>query len=34
VPVVALAVPDGLEGLAAILDGLERAFGAPSRDAR
>ena len=34
VPVVALAVPDGLEGLAAILDALERAFGEPSRDAR
>ncbi len=32
VPVVQLAVPDGLEGLAAILDGLERAFGEPSRD--
>lgn len=34
VPVLALAVPDGLEGLAAILDELERAFGEPSRDAR
>jgi hypothetical protein len=34
VPVVELAVPDGLEGLAAVLDALERAFGEPSRDAR
>ena len=34
VPVVALAVPDGLEGLAAILDALECAFGEPSRDGR
>jgi hypothetical protein len=34
VPVMALAVPDGLEGLPAILDALERAFGDPSRDAR
>jgi len=34
VPVVALAVPDGLEGLPAILDALERAFGEPGRDAR
>ena len=34
VPVMALAVPDGLEGLPAALDALERAFGEPSRDAR
>lgn len=34
VPVMALAVPDGLEGLPAMLDALERAFGEPSRDAR
>jgi hypothetical protein len=34
VPVVALAVPDGLEGLAAILDALESAFGEPGRDGR
>ena len=34
VPVLELAVPDGLEGLAAMLDALERAFGEPSRDAR
>ncbi len=34
VPVVALAVPDGLEGLPAILDALERAFGEPGRDGR
>ena len=33
VPVVALAVPDGLEGLPAMLDALERAFGEPSRNA-
>jgi hypothetical protein len=32
VRVAALAVPDGLEGLAAMLDELERAFGEPSRD--
>lgn len=34
VPVMALAVPDGLEDLPAILDALERAFGEPGRDAR
>jgi hypothetical protein len=34
VPVVTLAVPDGLEGLPGILDALERAFGEPGRDAR
>jgi hypothetical protein len=34
VPVIALAVPDGLEGLPAMLDALERAFGEPGRDAR
>lgn len=33
VPVMALAVPDGLEDLPAILDALERAFGEPGRDA-
>ena len=34
VPVMALAVPDGLEGLPAMLDALERAFGGPPRDVR
>jgi hypothetical protein len=34
VPVMALAVPDGLEDLPVILDALERAFGEPGRDAR
>ena len=34
VPVMALAVPDGLGGLAAILDALECAFGEPSRVGR
>jgi hypothetical protein len=34
VPVVALAVPDGLERLPAILDALERGFGEPGPDAR
>jgi hypothetical protein len=34
VPVVAIAVPDGLDSLPAILDALERAFSEPSRDAR
>jgi len=34
VPVLELAVPDGLEGVAVMLDALERAFAEPSRDAR
>jgi len=34
VPIVALAVPDRLEGLPAILDALERTFGEPDRGAR
>jgi hypothetical protein len=34
VPVMALAVPDGLDDLPAMLDALERAFGEPGRDAR
>jgi hypothetical protein len=34
VPIFALAVPDRLEGLPAILDALERTFGEPDRGAR
>ena len=34
VPVMALAVPDGLDDLPAMLDALERAFGEPGRAAR
>jgi hypothetical protein len=34
VPVMALAVPDGLEDLPAVLDALERAFGEPGLHAR
>ena len=34
VPVLQLAVPDGLGGLASMLDALECAFAEASRDAR